>query len=129
MSDLVKFIVRQVKVSPDLDPSDFYLFSHLKKFLADQQFANDDEIKENVQNLFMSQAAEFYDAGAQNTLKLIEFLKKRLNKINLFVPIPVLPLTQVGRRIFCWTFQGCDRGRFSSNGEEFLLLPYSQNLP
>ncbi|GBN49578.1 hypothetical protein AVEN_37338-1 [Araneus ventricosus] len=53
----------------------------------------------------------------------IELKKKRLNKINLFVPLPVLPLTQVGRGIFCWAFQGCDRERFSSNGEEFLLLP------
>ncbi|GBN75237.1 Mariner Mos1 transposase [Araneus ventricosus] len=34
----------------DLAPSDFHLFSHLKKFLACQQFASDDEINENVQN-------------------------------------------------------------------------------
>ncbi|GBN12852.1 hypothetical protein AVEN_235043-1, partial [Araneus ventricosus] len=61
MSDLVKFIVRQVKVSPDLAPSDFHSFSHLKEFLAGQQFASDDEIKVNVQNWFKSQAAEFYE--------------------------------------------------------------------
>ncbi|GBN06038.1 hypothetical protein AVEN_254475-1 [Araneus ventricosus] len=63
MFDLVKFIVREVKISPDLAPSDFHLFSHLKKFLACQQFASDDEIKVNVQNWFRSQAAEFYEAG------------------------------------------------------------------
>ncbi|GBN83988.1 hypothetical protein AVEN_2319-1, partial [Araneus ventricosus] len=51
-----------MKGSPDLAPSDFHLFSHLKKFLAGQQFANDDEIKVNVQIWFRSQAAEFYEA-------------------------------------------------------------------
>ncbi|GBN12274.1 hypothetical protein AVEN_171013-1 [Araneus ventricosus] len=65
MFDLVKFIVREVKISPDLAPSDFHLFSHLKKFLACQQFASDDEIKVNVQNWFKSQAAEFYEAALQ----------------------------------------------------------------
>ncbi|GBL87868.1 hypothetical protein AVEN_192044-1 [Araneus ventricosus] len=58
----VKFIVRYVKVNPDLAPSDFHLFSHLKKFLAGQQFASDDEIKVNVQNWFRLQTAEFYEA-------------------------------------------------------------------
>ncbi|GBN89407.1 hypothetical protein AVEN_255003-1 [Araneus ventricosus] len=51
-----------VKVGPDLAPYDFHLFSHLKKFLACQQFASDDEIKVNVQNWFRSLAAEFYEA-------------------------------------------------------------------
>ncbi|GBM04700.1 hypothetical protein AVEN_44837-1 [Araneus ventricosus] len=58
MFDLVKFIL-----SPDLAPSDFHLFSHLKKFLAGKQFASDDEIKVNVQNWFRSHSAEFYEAG------------------------------------------------------------------
>ncbi|GBM70174.1 Mariner Mos1 transposase [Araneus ventricosus] len=52
--------------SPDLAPSDFHLFSHLKKCLDDQQFASDGEIKVNIQNWFRSHAAEFYDAGMQN---------------------------------------------------------------
>ncbi|GBN87020.1 hypothetical protein AVEN_50789-1 [Araneus ventricosus] len=48
-------IYRQVSESrTDLAPSDFHLFSHLKKFLADQQFARDDEIKLKVQNWFSS---------------------------------------------------------------------------
>ncbi|GBN75711.1 hypothetical protein AVEN_113520-1 [Araneus ventricosus] len=34
-------------ICPDLAPSDFHLFSHLKKFLAGQKFASDDEIKDN----------------------------------------------------------------------------------
>ncbi|GBM32325.1 hypothetical protein AVEN_224712-1 [Araneus ventricosus] len=62
MFDLLKFIVRKVKDTPDLVPSDFHLFPHLKKFLAGQEFSSDDEIKVNVQNSFSSQAAEFYEA-------------------------------------------------------------------
>ncbi|GBM85453.1 hypothetical protein AVEN_134354-1 [Araneus ventricosus] len=53
----------QPPYSSDLAPTDFHLSSHLKKFLAGQQFASDDEIKVNVQNWFRSQAAEFYGAG------------------------------------------------------------------
>ncbi|GBL85811.1 hypothetical protein AVEN_63150-1 [Araneus ventricosus] len=76
MFDLMKFIFRSVKVSPDLAPSDFHLFSHLKKFLAGQQFASDDEIKVNVQNWFRSQVAKFYEADSfiskSDTLKVTD---------------------------------------------------------
>ncbi|GBN42107.1 hypothetical protein AVEN_146484-1 [Araneus ventricosus] len=34
-------------ICPHLAPSDFHLFSHLKKFLAGQQFTSNDEIKDN----------------------------------------------------------------------------------
>ena len=45
--------------SPDLAPSDFHLFPHLKSFLAGQRFHNDNEIKEAVTTCFASQAAPF----------------------------------------------------------------------
>jgi hypothetical protein len=51
--------------SPDLEPSDFHLFLHLKKFLAGQRFNNDDEVKRAVQKWLSSQAATFYDKGIQ----------------------------------------------------------------
>jgi len=38
--------------SPDLVPSDFYLFLHLKSFLAGRQFHNDNEVKEAVTMFF-----------------------------------------------------------------------------
>ncbi|GFW29135.1 histone-lysine N-methyltransferase SETMAR [Trichonephila clavipes] len=36
--------------SPDLAPSDFHLFLHLKSFLAGKHFNNNKELKENVSN-------------------------------------------------------------------------------
>jgi len=35
--------------SPDLAPSDFHLFLHLKKFLGGKQFDDDDDLKDAVQ--------------------------------------------------------------------------------
>jgi transposase len=52
--------------SPDLAPSDFHLFLHLKKFLAGQRFDNDEDVKRAVQKWLSSQAATFYDEGIQN---------------------------------------------------------------
>jgi histone-lysine N-methyltransferase SETMAR len=51
--------------SPDLAPSDFNLFLHLKKFLAGQRFNNDEDVKRAVQKWLSSQAAMFYDNGIQ----------------------------------------------------------------
>ena len=50
--------------SPDLAPSDFHLFLHLKSFFADRWF-HDSEVKEAVTMCFASQAASFYDEGIQ----------------------------------------------------------------
>jgi histone-lysine N-methyltransferase SETMAR len=49
--------------SPDLAPSDFHLFLHLKKF--HQRFENDREVEMVVTQWFKSQAADFYDRGIQ----------------------------------------------------------------
>ncbi|KAJ4451413.1 hypothetical protein ANN_02875 [Periplaneta americana] len=63
--------------SPDLAPSDFHVFLHLKKFLSsDERFGNDEELKTSVTRWFHSQAAEFYDRGIQ---KLIPRYDKCLN--------------------------------------------------
>jgi histone-lysine N-methyltransferase SETMAR len=62
--------------SPDLAPSDFNLFLHLKKFLAGQRFNNDEDVKRTVQKWLSSQAATFYDEGIQ---KLVSRYDKCLN--------------------------------------------------
>jgi histone-lysine N-methyltransferase SETMAR len=49
--------------SPDLAPSDFHVFLHLKTFLGGWQFHDDSEVKDAV-NMFASQAS-FYNAGIQ----------------------------------------------------------------
>ena len=48
---------------PDLAPSDFHLFLHLKRFLSGQRFHNDRETEMSVTQWFQSQAADFYDTG------------------------------------------------------------------
>ena len=49
--------------NPDLAPSDFHLFSPLKKILAGQRFTCDDEVKAVVRQWFHSQLANFYCSG------------------------------------------------------------------
>jgi histone-lysine N-methyltransferase SETMAR len=60
--------------SPDLAPSDFHVFLHLKTFLGNQRFH--DEVKEVVNTWFASQAASFYEARIQ---KLVPRYAKCLN--------------------------------------------------
>jgi hypothetical protein len=50
--------------SPDLAPSDFHLFLHLKSFLAGQRF-HYDEVKGAITTCFALQAALFYIEGVQ----------------------------------------------------------------
>ncbi|KAJ4429714.1 hypothetical protein ANN_21918 [Periplaneta americana] len=55
--------------SPDLAPSDFHVFLHLKKFLfSGERFGNDEELKTSVTRWFHSQVAEFYDRGIQKLI-------------------------------------------------------------
>jgi hypothetical protein len=61
--------------SPDLVPSDFHVFLHLKTFLNCWRF-HDDEVKEAVDTWFASQVASFYDAAIQ---KLVPRYDKCLN--------------------------------------------------
>jgi len=49
--------------SPDLAPSDYHLFMHLKKWLASQSFEDDDRLKTGVTTWFKSPAADFFDTG------------------------------------------------------------------
>jgi len=51
--------------SPDLAPSDFHLFLHLKNHLAGKKFDDDDEVQEEVMTWFKRQAADFYDSAIQ----------------------------------------------------------------
>ncbi|PNF14616.1 hypothetical protein B7P43_G12124 [Cryptotermes secundus] len=70
--------------SPDLAPSDFHLFLHLKKFLSGerQHFENDREAEMVVTQWFQSQAADFCDTGIQ---KLVPRYDKCLNSSGDYV--------------------------------------------
>ncbi|KAL4119599.1 hypothetical protein QTP88_012398 [Uroleucon formosanum] len=58
--------------SPDLAPSDYFLFLHFKKWLDGQRFENDMELKNAVENWFNSQAASFYAEGLRKLVKRYE---------------------------------------------------------
>jgi hypothetical protein len=62
---------------PDLAPSDFHLFLHLKKHLAGQKFHEDEEVENEVTTWLRAQAAGLYDIGIQ---KLVPGLNKCLDK-------------------------------------------------
>ena len=51
--------------SPDLVPSDYHLFLHLK-FLGGKWFDDDDDLKDAVQKWLTSQVAALYEEGIQN---------------------------------------------------------------
>ena len=52
--------------SPNLAPSDFCLFLHLKKLLGSKRFDDDDDdLKDAVHKWLTSQAATFYEEGIQ----------------------------------------------------------------
>lgn len=59
--------------SPDLAPSDFYLFPNLKKSLRGRRFANDEALKDAVHMFFEAQDKTFYLTG-------LELLKSRYEK-------------------------------------------------
>jgi len=62
--------------SPGLAPSDFYLFLHLKSYLAGWWSHDNNEVKESITTCFASEAASFYDEGIQ---KLVQRYDKCLN--------------------------------------------------
>ena len=49
--------------SPDLAPSDYYLFRNLKSYLRGQRYQDDDALKSAVENWLEGQSAELYSAG------------------------------------------------------------------
>ena len=62
--------------SPDLAPSDYHLFLHLKNFLGGKRFDDEDDLKDAVQKRLTLQAAAFYEDSIQ---KLVPRYDKCLN--------------------------------------------------
>ncbi|GBN96891.1 Histone-lysine N-methyltransferase SETMAR [Araneus ventricosus] len=57
--------------SSDLVPSDFHLFTAMKKWLGGQHFADDEELKNAVTHWLTSQAAAFYAEGIGKTVRQV----------------------------------------------------------
>ena len=68
--------------SPDLAPSDYHLFLHMKRFLAGKQFHSDAEVKTTVNNWLQQQAVDFFDTGIQ---KLVTRYNKCLDSAGDYV--------------------------------------------
>src|SRR5215475_6155686 len=49
--------------SPDLAPSDYFLFRVMKKFLRGKLFSSDEEVKEAVMTWFEEQTNDFFPGG------------------------------------------------------------------
>ena len=62
--------------SPDLVPSDYHLFLHLKRFLGGKRFDDDNDLKDAVEKWLTSQVAAFYEEDIQ---KLVPRYNKCLN--------------------------------------------------
>jgi hypothetical protein len=54
--------------NPDLAPSDYRLFTFLKKWLKSQHFNNNEELMECVKTWLTSQAAGYFDMGTQKLI-------------------------------------------------------------
>ena len=52
--------------SPDIAPSDYHLFSNLKKFLRGKNFSSDDEAVTTVEYYLTDLNSEFFCKGIQN---------------------------------------------------------------
>jgi len=49
--------------SPDLAPSDYFIFRVMKKFLRGKRFSSDQEVKEAVTTWFEEQSKDFFFPG------------------------------------------------------------------
>jgi histone-lysine N-methyltransferase SETMAR len=56
--------------SPDLAPSDFYLFPKLKEFLDGRHFKSDEEVKDAIKEWLNGLVVEVYDEGIQKLVTL-----------------------------------------------------------
>jgi hypothetical protein len=52
--------------SPDISPSDYYLFSNLKKFLRGKNFSLDSEAIDTVEDYLTDLDSEFFCKGIQS---------------------------------------------------------------
>jgi histone-lysine N-methyltransferase SETMAR len=62
--------------SPDLAPSDFYLFTHLNQFLGSMRTRSNEDVKKMDKDWFSGLAADFYNTGMQ---KLVTQCNRCLN--------------------------------------------------
>jgi hypothetical protein len=82
--------------SPDLVPSDYYLFTYLKNWLGSQRFNNVEELMEGVKTWLSSQAADYSDTGIQKLISRYkclnsggDYVEKQLKYVIIFFSLLV----------------------------------------
>jgi histone-lysine N-methyltransferase SETMAR len=68
--------------SPDLEPSDFHFFPHLKRDLKGTHFTSDDEVKQAVSSWIKQRTTEFFIVG---TRKLVLRWEKCIKRQGYYV--------------------------------------------
>ncbi len=61
-------VFRQPPYSPDLAPSDYYMFKHMKRYLKGIWFTTDDELQMAVSAWLRQQPSEFFENGMRKLL-------------------------------------------------------------
>ncbi|GBM73245.1 hypothetical protein AVEN_195738-1, partial [Araneus ventricosus] len=74
--EIREYLRNRKHYSPDLSPSDFYLFLKLREFLGGKRFGSDEELENAVTTWVNDLAAEEYDMGI---LKPVDRCDKCLN--------------------------------------------------
>ena len=79
--------------SPDLVPSDFHSFLHLKKFLSGQRqrFQNDSEAEMSTTQRFQSQAVDFCDRQVQSWSQ--DMINDSIPEVNMLKTISTLAVS------------------------------------
>lgn len=54
--------------NPDLAPSDFHWFLHLKNHLGGQRYNDDNDVETSVMQWLVQQTVEFYEDGVQKLI-------------------------------------------------------------
>ncbi|KAJ4425491.1 hypothetical protein ANN_28109 [Periplaneta americana] len=67
-SNKLKMAALKAKYSPDMAPSDFFLFPLMKKPLRGRHFQNDEEVIFEVEHFLISQNADFYKQGLRQVI-------------------------------------------------------------
>ena len=68
--------------SPDLAPSDYFLFPALKRHLSETRFTSDDAVKTAAEKWLNEQGPDYYQAGIN---KLVKRSDKCLNRFGDYV--------------------------------------------
>ena len=69
--------------SPDIAPSDYYLFRPLKMFLRGKQFEEENDLENDIRQLFDSKPAEWYKKGIEKLPQLWQDVIRKMENIFL----------------------------------------------